>query len=76
MIIVPVQSAGVRDLDTPAGVARVREICSRNADIVRQALDRNRAVVEGGHFGAAQESPLGTAVDSRTVRTGTRLPVS
>jgi hypothetical protein len=76
MIIVPIQGAGVRSLDTPAGVERVRETCSRNADTLRQAPDRNQAVVEEGHFGAEQESPLGTAGDSRTVRTGTRLPVS
>jgi hypothetical protein len=76
VIIIPIQGAGVRSLDTPAGVERVRETGSRNADTLRQALDRNQAVVEEGHFGAEQESPLGTAVDSRTVRTGTRLPIS
>jgi hypothetical protein len=74
--IVPIHGAGVRSLDAPAGVERVRETGSCNADTSRQALDRNQAVVEEGHFGAEQESPLGTAVDSRTVRTGTRLPIS
>ena len=75
MIIVPVQGPDARDLSS-AGVERVRETCSRNADTLSQALDRNQAVVEEGHFGAEQESPLGTAADSRIVRTGTRLPIS
>jgi hypothetical protein len=75
MIIVSIQGAGGRSLDTPAGVERVRETCSRNADTSRQALDHNQAVVEGGHFGAEQEFLLGTAAGSRTARTGTRLPV-
>ena len=76
MIIVSIQGTGGRSLDTPADVVRVRETCSRNADTLRPVPDRNQAVVEEGHFGAEQESPLGMAADSRTVRTGTGLPVS
>jgi hypothetical protein len=76
MTTVPIQGAGDRSLDTPASVERVRETCSRNDDTLRQALDPNQAAVGEGHFEAEQESPLGTAADSRTVRTGTRLPVS
>ena len=43
-IIVPVEAADARDLGTREGIERVREICNRNADSIRQALRCNQAV--------------------------------
>ncbi len=73
-IIVSVEAADARDLDTREGIERVREICNRNADSIRQALRCNQALAEEGPCEVTQESLPGTVADgnSDTARTGIR----
>jgi hypothetical protein len=69
MIILPFQSADVRELDTPEGIERLQAVCSHNVDTLGQALDRSRALAGVRHC-EVRVSPRGTG-DSYTLRIGT-----